>query len=202
MVVTAALTGVRARWDADKQPIGSYVLETYYDLSLLTDPLVPGPDLQASWSKCWAQLERAEALTNVDELRAAWLRAVVLGDLVTANEPRFARQRGYPSEFVGRGDFLIRTLQAYLSAASSPTSESEYVERIEFLDSAQHLLGRVANAFPTLASRAERPERRCRKILAAMESAKEKKYPKESDDEIREEDRSGDFNIVAIFNDL
>lgn len=86
-----ALQAIQRVWDDRGAPLGPRTLQTFYNLTVVVDPFMRGPDLEASW-----QAQMATLSGDHNEIRrGVTLRALEFLAVAVQNEPRFLRCKGW-----------------------------------------------------------------------------------------------------------
>ena len=91
-LANSCLNTCRGTWDEVGKSIPQYTLRAYYQLTMLVRPLLPGPQLEVTWSAAWGRVNTAitDLATGGDDLLFTLNSALELARLIEKNEPRFS----------------------------------------------------------------------------------------------------------------
>ncbi len=190
------LEEIRGRWDSRQEVLSRYALESFYSASQLVSPLVPGPDLRATWDAASPTRELLDA--DDDDILTQTLRDRVgrwleMATLIEQNEPRFLRQVGFPTD-------ALSAVEKYMTLARNDLASDWVVLEVDehenvasdYRDLEGHL-GLVAKLFPALHERLDE--------LAQSVATKAEGY-EEAAERMREEaiERLAELADAADFN--
>ena len=152
------LTYLREHWS--KNGVESApVLDRYYSISELLPSLAPSPDLRQSW-KAYS----ADGLAEIDKFDpdeidvsldsfGEWMD---LASTISANEPRFLRQVGFPGQYRNTLSELIPTLRERADLEFDFDDADECRDEQSRLEDLADVADKITSLFPALAEDAKR----------------------------------------------
>jgi hypothetical protein len=230
-VLAEVLAALHTRWDETQKSISWVLLRPYCVLSEATEPLVPLPDLRATWRTVTADAkvdgdppERPEAddLVHIDEwLRLAWL--------VARYEPRLLRQVRFSERYRAFLAAVVGGVAGWLDEVVAPEPESddetgepsgltsEHEEIWAIVVALEDPLRTVSYLVSSLAAESDALAQRCSALndeFAEVEDAREAWHeqqaeaalenwePDQTAEDGDEEDDSSEPTIEEMFADL
>jgi hypothetical protein len=116
-------------------------LERYYALSVVVEPLPPGPGLEAIWqrysSRADAEIATLEAGVDDVPIATAIRKFMKLIHVLEENEPRFLKSKGYPANYKTKFGALLPRIDEWIEKADGLLEQWEADGEAELLDEAR-----------------------------------------------------------------
>lgn len=208
-ILGACCDAIKRKLDATKDVIRAAQLRELFEATVLVDPLPALPQLGPTWNAATAAL-RVTIKDAVDKSSSIDAQAVDewarLAELLTANEPRFMRQAGYPEAFIDDVAQIIVTVRRDASAEGSDFEDPEdLATEADRMDALEKALKKLSEVFPkarrelseltsTVATQADYLRQAYREAVPYLDEGYDGEEARSSSSQI--------FDIDALFSDL